>query len=309
MKWSFSHRASFRRCQRQWYYRHVLANARAKDPLRQEAYRLSKLVTVYSWRGKLVDNVISHVVVPALNQGHRVGLDEALRAALIEFEAGMAASAPRHRSGADRQASDGSSPAFFEIEYGSTLTDQVLQQARSDVEQSLSNFFANSCLWNLLQGANRLIAQRSLSFTHDDTAVSAVPDLIVFYPSANPLIVDWKVHRNPVPDSWLQLATYAVALARCKPHRDWPVASTTDDPSRIRLVELQLLNSETREHAVTPEDVEDLQNLISDSATEMLLSLGTRRARALDPQDFPVAGRPTTCQVCNFRKLCWEGEP
>jgi hypothetical protein len=69
MIWSFSTHNMFRRCQRQWFYNCVLANARAKDPLRKEAYRLSKLQNVNAWRGHIVDETISQMVVASASRG------------------------------------------------------------------------------------------------------------------------------------------------------------------------------------------------------------------------------------------------
>lgn len=55
MEWSFSQGATYTRCPRQWFYKYRFANALAKrEPLRREAYLLSKLDTVWAWRGKVV---------------------------------------------------------------------------------------------------------------------------------------------------------------------------------------------------------------------------------------------------------------
>jgi hypothetical protein len=56
--WSVSESKLFRRCQRQWYFKHCVANAQAKkDPLRRRAYLFSKLQSISGWRGQLVDTV------------------------------------------------------------------------------------------------------------------------------------------------------------------------------------------------------------------------------------------------------------
>lgn len=66
--WSLSESKTFKLCQIQWCYKNCLANARAKDPLRHKAYLLSKLQSISSWRGSLVDSVISNVIVPELKR-------------------------------------------------------------------------------------------------------------------------------------------------------------------------------------------------------------------------------------------------
>lgn len=76
MIWSFSDSRTFDRCQRQWYFGEVVANAVAKAPVRHEAYLLSKLQSVSAWRGQVVDSTIGSVLVPALNERRPPSLDD-----------------------------------------------------------------------------------------------------------------------------------------------------------------------------------------------------------------------------------------
>ena len=71
MFWSISESRTFKRCQRQWYYKNLLASPTAKDPLRHTAYLLGKLQSISAWRGNLVDAVISETVLPAVRAGRR----------------------------------------------------------------------------------------------------------------------------------------------------------------------------------------------------------------------------------------------
>lgn len=66
MKWSLSAAKTFRKCQREWYFRHCLASPTANDPARRHAFNLSKLQTVAGWRGSVVDDIISRTVVGTL---------------------------------------------------------------------------------------------------------------------------------------------------------------------------------------------------------------------------------------------------
>lgn len=67
MRWSYSASRSFRQCQRQWFFKNIVASARANEPLRRRAYLLSKLQSVSAWRGKVVDDIISKTLVPSLS--------------------------------------------------------------------------------------------------------------------------------------------------------------------------------------------------------------------------------------------------
>jgi len=51
MIWSVSTAKMFERCQRQWFFKTQLANAKAKHESRRRAWRLSKLQSLSAWRG------------------------------------------------------------------------------------------------------------------------------------------------------------------------------------------------------------------------------------------------------------------
>ncbi len=64
-----------------WFFRQAVAHHAAKDPLRREAYLLGKLDSLWSWRGRLVDNLITHRVIPMLAVGHNPNLSTLLAVA------------------------------------------------------------------------------------------------------------------------------------------------------------------------------------------------------------------------------------
>ncbi len=86
MIWSFSNHNIFRWCQRQWYYKSIHASWQAKDPLRKETWRLSKLMSINAWRGRIVDKIISDTVVPAMNNGRKVPVENAIKTAKYLFD-------------------------------------------------------------------------------------------------------------------------------------------------------------------------------------------------------------------------------
>jgi len=309
MKWSFSQHKAFKRCQRQWFYRSILANARAKDETRREARRLSKLMTVWAWRGKLVDAVLSDSVMPGIAAGRRVTVDQALAEARRMFEAqrqsGLRVAGPHQNCGAN-----GAFAGFVEVEYQQPFAEGAFESAWEDIERSIRNCFENTSLLDQVRAARRVITQRILSFSHDGASVIAVPDVICFFEDEPPLIVDWKVNRNPVRDFWLQLATYAIALTRCKPHKDWPPLPSAITPCDVRLAEVQLLTHGVREHVVSEEDIVQVSDLIYWSFQDMMLACGGQTsAKALRAEAFDTAIFPGPCRTCQFRKLCSGGAP
>jgi hypothetical protein len=309
MIWSFSDSRTFARCQRQWYFGAVVANAKAtKVPIRREAYLLSKLQTVSAWRGQIVDSTIGSVLVPALNRGYLPTLDDCMRHALRLFNAQLAF-ARRHglRDAEMKPAQVGEEfAAFFEAEYGAGVPEADIARARNEIEQALTNLFGITDLLVDLRRATYSVAQRPLQFKHWGYSVKAVPDLISFFPDAPPLITDWKVHFFGAKDYRLQLATYALALTRCTAHRDFPASVASHGPTDVRLAEAQLLTGQLRRYPLTVEDVNEVEDHIAASAEQMALALDGRKFADLCPDDFPVTIFPETCRGCRFRSLCWK---
>jgi hypothetical protein len=290
MIWSFTAHRTFRKCQRQWYYKHIFASSLAKDPERRKAALLGKLESIQAWRGKIVDTVISQDILPSISWRAPRNLDYSLQRARTLFDE------QRHTRTVFR---NNGPQGFFEIEYGKDIPEDKFQRAWNDVEHSLRNFYANGELWCFLRGSTRLIAQRPLIFTHGDASVRVVPDAIAFHDQQAPTIIDWKVNNYQSRDYSLQLATGILGVARCKSHKDFP--PNGHPPETGQLLEVQLLPNEIRRHPISVDILRDAENLISCSAHEMSLAI----ADDTKLEDFPVTNDPNVCQQCPFRKMCW----
>jgi hypothetical protein len=247
MIWSVSTGKMFERCQRQWFFKTQLASAKAKDETRRRAWRLSKLQSLSAWRGSLVDQVLGQEVLPAFGQGRSITVDQALVIAMARFDRQLAIGRAHrlHEDGFTPTALGDDFVAFYALEYGGVLDEAEVERARDEVKRAIQSFFSMEELVARLRAADRLITQRALSFTHADTTVHAVPDLIVFKESQPPAIVDWKVHVFGWRDAWLQLAVHAAALTRGTPHSDFPVTEPFAETD-IGLLEVQLLTSRRR---------------------------------------------------------------
>ncbi|MFC1989425.1 PD-(D/E)XK nuclease family protein [Chloroflexota bacterium] len=297
MRWSFSAHGTFRRCPRQWFFRQVYANSRANDPTRREAYRLSKLESIPAWRGKLVDTIISETIIPSISLKQPCNASEVKQKADDLFTLQRA-----------ERTMPNAAVSFFEVEYGLPLTEEIFDQALTDVRTALDNFFEAEQVWQIIEKADAIIPQRALSFKHGDTSVMVVPDLITFQSNESPYVLDWKVNRYPMRDYWLQLVTGAIAITKCNPHRDWPSGCTLYDPNQVKLYEIQLLSGDVRLHNASEYDIHEAQDFISISATEMSLAVDGNDPKNPLPKDYQAASEPRTCQMCSYRKLCWEGD-
>jgi hypothetical protein len=307
--WSISESKTFRRCQRQWYFKNCVANANAKkDPLRREAYLLSKLQSISGWRGQIVDTTITEVLVPALRARRCLMLSEAKRAAKVFFDRQLDC-ARRHRlrePGMKSTELGNDFAAFFCVEYGGDVNEHEIQTAWTEIERALENLFSMRGLSELLKAASYMVPQRALMFQHSGLTVRAVPDLIAFYDNRAPLIVDWKVHAFGVQEAWQQLCTYAIALTRCRPHTDFPASLGRWTATDVEVAEVQLLKNQIRQAIPSKEDIENADAYIAESVSLIALTMDGHERGELRPEDFLTTSYPETCQKCCYRSLCWE---
>lgn len=307
MIWSLSTAKTFKQCQRQWYFKTCLGNCKAKNPQRHKAYLLSKLQSISAWRGSIVDTVISEVVVPAIKARRNPSLIHAQKIArnLFERQLSVARQHPLHQPNFSPSKAGSDFAAFHCMEYSSEISEAEIERARGELEQALANLFTMSEVWSELKAAQYLISQRSLSFSHTGETVRAVPDLIAFYTSKPPLIIDWKVHFFGVYRASMQLGIYALALVRGKPHKDFP-AFQKWEATDIRLWEAQLLTNQIRRYELNETRITEIDTFIAESIIEMQLIVGDAKKSTLAPTDFSTASSPETCQCCNYQSMCWE---
>jgi len=310
--WSFSAGQSFDRRPRRWFFRSVVAHHAAKDLARREAYLLSKLDSLWSWRGRLVDDVITYHVVPTLMVGREPDLATLLAVARESHEAHLAfAGAHRLREAAMRPGQHPDFLALLEVERGAPPSDADLAKAWGDAETALTNLLAMHALLERLKGATLLLPQRALTYKRalaggEPVTVRAVPDLLAFFNDAPPLIVDWKVHTHASTDYREQLAGCALALIRSDGQWGLPNLGRLT-PTDVDLIEAQLLTNELRSYTLTGEDFRNTDVYRGESAIRMQAVLKDRSKGDRDPYTVPTTTDLKTCEGCNFKALCWDG--
>jgi hypothetical protein len=224
MRWSLSAAKTFRKCQRQWYFRHCLASGTAKDPARREAFNLGKLQTVASWRGSVVDDIISRTIVGALKVRRIPDLHEVLAVTRKIFDMQLETARKNPLTEPDMPVSSWgrSYAALFSVEYADGPSQEEIDQAWTEISAALANLLRRRKLLERLLDAKALFSQRTLQYGAFGMTVVAVPDLIAFYDDGPPAIIDWKAHAVGTNDAWLQLAIYSSALRACSQHSDFP---------------------------------------------------------------------------------------
>lgn len=147
--WSLSAAKLFKRCQRQWYYKTCLGNWKAKDPLRREAYLLSKLSSISAWRGSIVDSAITESIVPTLRTKQPPSLTFAQQKAMDLFDRQLefARNHPLHQPEFSPSKAGLDFAVFHCMEYDGTIPEMEIDQARTEINQALQNLFSMPEVW------------------------------------------------------------------------------------------------------------------------------------------------------------------
>lgn len=306
---SFSGYRTFQKCQRQWYFNSKAKGSNVKnDPLRREITMLSHLRTLAAWRGQLVDDVLSTEMVPAFNQRQEFSLDDALAVANKLFKKRLRFSQNHEYRDPDNKKShipEEFSP-LLEHEYDIPVSEEQLEDAWLEIEIALTHFFQNESLVELLRGAKHLDAQRTLNFKLEGFSAVGTPDLIVYSKGQAPLIVDWKVHAEPVKRYNQQLLIYALALhynlalPQYRHRFSWRNYPLTD----YKLIEYQLLKDDLRHYTVTEDYLFQIREFIIEGAYKLQLAGANDSYNFDDLQDLEQTDDPEICLTCSFRKIC-----
>ncbi len=309
MNWSYSAGRAFATCARRWFYRSVVAHHAAKDPQRRQAYLLGKVDSLASWRGRLVDEVISEQVIPSLALGQRQALPELLETTRRRFDAQLAFA--RTRSLSEPGLKPSREPDFLllgDVEVGNPPNEAELYRLWEGVETALEQLLAMDSLLERLLIAGLLVAQHPLTYAltlpdGDRVTVRAVPDLLAFFRDAPPLIIDWKVSARAAATHKEQLTGYALALSRSR-GRSLPPPTT--GAAETELLEVQLLTNERRRYQLTDAALESAEVQAVASASRMRALLEAHKGDRA-PYTVPPTTDLKRCDYCAFKGLCWAG--
>lgn len=306
----------FKHCPRQWCYQNIVADGRVKkDSFRREVTLLSKLQTIYSWRGTIVDRILSRYLVNAINKKMPIQKDFFLNQAMAMFNTQLeyAVLQKYKESNAIITEENQEFNALFEYELGNGVSDEEISAAKEDLVVALSNVLDDTGFINYLRSASNIISQRRLVYYFDRFSVVAKPDLIAFFEDQPPHIFDWKVHTYGNVSYDEQLVAYAVALYKVgitKPHEDFPGNLANYRIYDYKLSEYQLLHQDRikRDYVVTPEQIEEFGEDLSSAIIEMHMAGTNKKYANIDVEDFPTTEYIENCISCPFQKICKNGK-
>lgn len=303
MNWSISSHKTFNHCQRQWFYKFIVADGRVKKiPERVEITRLSKLKTIDAWRGEIVDRAISETMVNLIRQKRRVTMNDLMSFSNNVFEKQYNAILGKW---------DGWKPTFgfIDSEFNREIKKEKIEQAKEDIRLSFTNLLNNDLLMKELYDSDILFSQCSLSYKFGEILIRGTPDLLVFYKSKPPKIFDWKVHTFGSHSNEEQLILYAYLLKMGTHHSNFPDYLLKYKIEDIALSEVQLIANETgytRDYQITEDKIKNLEELISSSMLSMYGVSEFKKYGEIQASDFNITkyGDGDNCTNCAFKKLC-----
>ncbi|MGN6640003.1 MAG: PD-(D/E)XK nuclease family protein [Mucilaginibacter sp.] len=310
MIWSISGYKQFNKCRRRWYYTNIVADGRVKnDAYRKEVTILSRLQTLDAWRGTIVDDIISRLLVNAINNKIPLQKDYFLREAMNAFNDQLEYAIFQTYRNPGSKTSDKNFASLLNYDLGLQIEESELDRAKQDIYNALNNLLDNVEFLEYLKSAKILISQRSLLYPFDRFNVRSKPDLIAFFEDSPPHIFDWKVHTFGTATYDEQLISYGVALYKTvhsKPHIDFPESAKQYSIYDYKLTEYQLLHPERirRDYQMSSEAIEDLSLKISGSLIEMYMSGCHKKYSESDPESFSTTSFIESCHNCPFKKIC-----
>ncbi len=301
--WSFSAAADFDTCRRRRYWsKYAMWNGwnRNASAIQQAAYRLSKMDTRYTLRGRAVEDAIMWVL-RRQQEGRAVTAEEAYQeiARPMLNTAWQDSKKQRWRENAKRHV------CLHEHYYP-----QFLPEAQKDWPTQLAAE-TRQCIENFIQKVLPRLAHvkpsqeipvgtpqgggTPESFDYHGVLIYAIPDYV--YTEGDVWhIVDWKSGR--ARDSHRdQLAVYGL----------WAKEKHGVPPGQVRIHLEYLLGGESETHALTEEDLQMVHERIGSSVAEMseyLVDFDRKANRPLPKDEWELASDPRSCLSCSFYELC-----
>lgn len=296
MKWSISAHNLFRKCQRAYFFSHIMANHSRKNALRREAYILRQLKSMHEWRGNLVHQTISNFYIPNLNNGSKIGFDE-LKEKGLELAKGQYdfSKEKRYRTTEEAKTKIGLGYGALLCHEGSDYSGLTYNDVCQHMEESFLNLTENSNIHQILDKGSRYMAETNIPFKIDNTSVSAIADLIIKTPDNKIILVDWKIAESLTSDYSLQLLVYSLGLLK-----KWNNVSINN----IEAYEINLLKNKVTNHTITTDKMSEIEDFILLSASEIeSLTEGEKYDLSM-LKDFSYARTEKSCKMCKFRTLC-----
>ncbi len=293
-QWSISAHNSFKRCQRQFFFKSVMAWHNAKDPDRREAYLLAQLRTIDTWQGHLIHLALERFFVPSLQRKALMSREDLIAATLTLARQQWEFSERRDYRKDGIHKSD-SYLALREHEYGLPISEAEFGAVIEKAKTCYSFLYSHEGFLGFLQKGSWYSSEPLLNFSVDGTLAVARLDLVMGYGEGKLCIIDWKIGESLTSDYSIQLRLYAYAALK-----KWPRYRVEN----ILLVEANLLQGKLLKHTIDHDGLLQTEDLIYRSLSDIKALGNGNGYQDQHLEDYGYARSPMSCEYCNFERLC-----
>lgn len=300
-KWSISGHNCFHRCQRQYFFRNIMAHHNAKkDPRRREAYLIKQLSSLSAWKGRLVHLALEKYFVPTLQNGNIISRDELTSRTLELAEQQLEFSQQRkyRQHGTTKTKVGDIFLALKAHEPEFDLDKQQVQEVFEDIETCYQNLYSHSRFMNFIsEQADWYQTEFRLSFQFNNTTIVGQPDLLIGYGEGKICVIDWKTGRSTGSNYSRQLYLYGLAVIRNQKWLDYQLQD-------LLLVEANLLQNKFIKYTIDESQELEIEDFLDRSISKIKAVTGDRKYNLNDLKDYAYANSLSSCQHCNFKALC-----
>lgn len=294
--WSKTRDDLFHKCPRQYYYHYYGSWGgwhRHSDERTRKLYVLKKLSNKHMWAGEKIHLAIKQHLTHLREGDDVLTEEEVIRDVLDQMRKEFRDS----RNGLHWVSTQ--NRGLFEHEYDAEMSDEAWKDVANHVEKCVHNFFQSPILTEIgMIPKEQWLSIKDLGhFELNDVKVYVSIDFAT-KEKESVTIYDWKTGTSLSQDHDLQMACYGWFA-----WHHWNV-----DPKKIKLVEINLINSKTETLSVQGINLEKVQKRIFSSIQDMQFLLDDIANNHATEEKFPLTDNERFCSYCHFKKLCpkWE---
>lgn len=296
---SLSAHRCLRKCQRQYFYRYLLASHSARDSLRHEAFILKQLTSLEAWAGNLVHRCLEEKVALSLSEGRaidwRTAAEETIDRMHRQFEFSRAR---RYREPGVTKSREPDYCALLIHDSDQPTSLDALKEVEALLRKAFNNLPSLPEFWEHISGHLNYRSEDEFWLRFEGETIKVKLDLHYAHRQGHPVIVEWKCYNSMGgSDATPQLNLYAWALLQ---QPQWSRLA----PERVELLEVRPLSGEVKRHPFNANSLVQIDDLLFEAVNEVRRVFGNGKYDEVDVTDLGFANSPGTCFFCPFREMC-----
>lgn len=304
IKWAYTTVNTWRECNRKYYFASVLANHHRKNLLRRRCYELGEMKNLTMWKGSAVDKFLEKVIIPKISAKEQLDF-QALSEQAVEFAKAQYRFSENklYTNPEIKKGEKDNEYCIIDVhEINKPYTEAELAECYADIKKAILNMpeiklFDGQNLTDILSECNWLAPNVEDRLVYVSNAiVKPQMDLLASY-NYKPVIIDWKLSDSLVSDYSRQLQICGLTIYKKRAETPGKTAYQFED---IRLFEVNLLKSSSKEHDFN----QDIYNTLIDYITLTTRDIMLLTGEDTDIEDFELTNNQYSCKNCNFRLLC-----